>query len=204
MTAARPYHHGNLRAALLDAAERGVEEQGAEQLSLRELARTLGVSHAAPRSHFPDRQALLDALAERGFDRLAAAMREADKASGPGFDARLRAIAAAYVDLSTRSPALLELMYTGKRRGDATGLQAAMAGSFSVVRRLIADGITDGALAPGDPERYAFLLFSWVRGIAALATSAILGPEAVDALITDAVTTFIRGSAPQRSSIEVP
>jgi AcrR family transcriptional regulator len=75
MTAACPYHHGNLRAALLDAAECSVEEQGAEQLSLRELARAVGVSHAAPRSHFPDRQALLDALAERGFDRLAAAMR---------------------------------------------------------------------------------------------------------------------------------
>ena len=67
----RPYHHGNLRGALLDAAERTVRERGVQALSLRELAREIGVSHGAPRRHFPDRQALLDALAESGFERLA-------------------------------------------------------------------------------------------------------------------------------------
>ena len=169
--------------------------RNSEQLSLRELARAVGVSHAAPRSHFPDRQALLDALAERGFDRLAAAMRAADEASGAEFAARLRAVGAAYVDFGSRSPALLDLMYTGKRRGDATGLQIAMAGSFSVIRELIGDGIADGVLAPGDLERYAFLLFSWMRGIAALVSSGVLGPESVDELISDTVTTFVRGSA---------
>ena len=59
----RPYHHGNLRQALLAQAERTVRERGVQELSLRELAREVGVSHAAPRRHFPDRQALLDALA---------------------------------------------------------------------------------------------------------------------------------------------
>ncbi|MBW3550170.1 MAG: lipid IV(A) 3-deoxy-D-manno-octulosonic acid transferase [Proteobacteria bacterium] len=60
-TAARPYHHGNLRSALMEAAERALERGGVQALSLRELAREIGVSHAAPRRHFPDRQALLDA-----------------------------------------------------------------------------------------------------------------------------------------------
>ena len=74
---ARPYHHGNLRQALLDAAERTVRERGVEALSLRELAREVGVSHGAPRRHFPDRQALLDAHDEAvvsavaAFERLA-------------------------------------------------------------------------------------------------------------------------------------
>ena len=68
----RPYHHGNLRSALLAAAERTVRERGVQDLSLRELAREIGVSHGAPRRHFPDRQALLDALAESGFERLGA------------------------------------------------------------------------------------------------------------------------------------
>ena len=63
----RPYHHGNLRSALLAAAERTVRERGVQELSLRELAREVGVSHGAPRRHFPDRQALLDALAESGI-----------------------------------------------------------------------------------------------------------------------------------------
>ena len=67
MGSSRPYHHGNLREALLVQAMTTLREGGVEALSLRELARAVGVSHAAPRRHFPDRQALLDALAERGL-----------------------------------------------------------------------------------------------------------------------------------------
>ncbi|WPB88462.1 TetR/AcrR family transcriptional regulator [Streptomyces malaysiensis] len=67
----RPFHHGNLRAVLLDQAEQTLREGGIDALSLRELARKAGVSHGAPRSHFVDRRSLLDALAERGFNRLA-------------------------------------------------------------------------------------------------------------------------------------
>jgi AcrR family transcriptional regulator len=195
MSRARSYHHGNLRAALLDAAERSIEELGVEQLSLRELARAAGVSHAAPRGHFPDRQALLDALAERGFERLAAGMRDAAGNPGPGFEARLRATGAAYVAFASSNPALLELMYAGKPHSDAPGLQAAAADVLSVVLGLISDGVASGALAAGDPERYALLLFATIRGIAALVTSGIVGLDTTGELLDDAVTTFIRGSA---------
>src|ERR1700674_245384 len=106
----RPYHHGNLRTALLVAAERTVRERGVQDLSLRELAREVGVSHGAPRRHFPDRQALLDALAEAGFARLGADLRAAVDVGGEDFEARLRATAAAYVRFATRHAALLELM----------------------------------------------------------------------------------------------
>lgn len=195
-TRAHPYHHGNLRSALLSAAERSIEESGTEQLSLRELARTLGVSHAAPRSHFPDRQALLDALAERGFSRLAASMRGACEASGAEFEGRLRATAAAFVVFAYRSPALLDLMYAAKPGSGAPVPKAAAADAISVVRSLIGDGVAGGVLAARDPERYALLLLSWFRGIAALVTSGIVGPDAIDDLVAESVTTFIRGSAP--------
>src|ERR1700733_3839806 len=91
----RPYHHGNLRPALLAQAERTVRERGVQALSLRELARDVGVSHAAPRRHFPDRQALLDALAHDGFERLGGELRGAVDGAGEDFEARLRATAAA-------------------------------------------------------------------------------------------------------------
>src|ERR1700739_1211963 len=94
---ARPYHHGNLRTALLDAAERMLRERGVQALSLRGLAREVGVSHGAPRRHFPDRQALLDALAGAGFERLGAELRAAADAAPEGFEPRVRAIGAAYV-----------------------------------------------------------------------------------------------------------
>jgi AcrR family transcriptional regulator len=155
----------------------------------------VGVSHGAPRSHFPDRQALLDALAERGFGRLGASMRDASEASGPEFEARLRAAAAAYAAFASQNPALLDLMYANKPRSDAPGVQSAAADVISLVRGQIADGIASGVLAAREPERYAFLLFAWVRGIAALVTSGIVGPDAADELIADSVTTFIRGSA---------
>src|SRR6476659_10106990 len=93
----RPYHHGNLRAALLEQAELTVRERGVEDLSLRELAREIGVSHGAPRRHFSDRQALLDALAQSGFERLGAELRAAIDAAGEDFRARLQAAATAYV-----------------------------------------------------------------------------------------------------------
>lgn len=67
----RPYHHGDLRSALLAAAERTLRDKGTASLSLRELARDLGVSHAAPGRHFKDKQALLNALALVGYDRMA-------------------------------------------------------------------------------------------------------------------------------------
>ncbi|WP_420876671.1 TetR/AcrR family transcriptional regulator, partial [Streptomyces niveiscabiei] len=79
----RPYHHGDLRSTLLRSAEHTLREKGAAALSLRELARTAGVSHAAPSRHFKDKQALLDALALDGYDRLNAAMETANNPALP-------------------------------------------------------------------------------------------------------------------------
>ena len=95
---ARPYHHGNLRAALLERGRAHAAPSGGE-LSLRELAREVGVSHAAPRRHFADKQALLDALAEDGFERLGRELRGRVGGAGDDFDARLLAFARAYVAL---------------------------------------------------------------------------------------------------------
>src|SRR3954469_20412121 len=88
-TAARPYHHGNLREALLRAGEQALEAGGAQNLSLRELGREGGGRPAAPRRHFADKQALLDALALSGFEQLGAILAAAVGGAGPDFDARL-------------------------------------------------------------------------------------------------------------------
>ncbi len=71
MTDTRAYHHGDLRRALLAAALEAIEESGPAALSLRDLARRAGVSHAAPAHHFGDKAGLLTALAAEGFDLLA-------------------------------------------------------------------------------------------------------------------------------------
>ena len=190
----RPYHHGNLRSALLDAAERTVRERGVQELSLRELAREIGVSHGAPRRHFPDRQALLDALAESGFERLGAELRAAADRAGDEFEPRLQATAAAYIRFATADPALLDLMFASKQRATQPSLQDAMERAFSVLIELILQGQAIGRLEPGDPERIGLVLFSTIQGIAALLTAGLIAPEQLDELTTDAIANFLRGS----------
>jgi AcrR family transcriptional regulator len=190
----RPYHHGNLRTALLAEAQRTVRERGVQELSLRELARAVGVSHGAPRRHFPDRQALLDALAEAGFARLGAALRRAVDGAGEDFPARLRATAAAYVRFATRDAELLELMFAGKHREQSGMLHEAADRAFSVILELIEQGQADGALEPGDPERIGLVLFATIQGVATLVTGGMVEAEQLDELLADAVSHFLRGS----------
>ncbi len=190
----RPYHHGNLRTALLAQAERTVRERGVHALSLRELARDAGVSHGAPRRHFPDRQALLDALAEAGFARLGAELRSAVDGAGGAFEPRLQATAAAYVRFATRDAALLELMFAGKHRAGAGTLQESAERAFAVLLELIEQGQAEGALEPGEPERVGMVLFATIQGIAALVTGGMVQAEQVDGLVADAIAHFLRGS----------
>lgn len=190
----RPYHHGNLRTALLDQAERTVRERGVQDLSLRELARELGVSHGAPRRHFPDRRALLDALAQAGFERLGTELQSAVEDAGESFQARLAATATAYIRFATRDPALLELMFAGKHREQSGTLHDAADRAFSIMFELIQQGQADGALAPGQPERVGLVLFATIQGIAALVTGGMVDAEQIDELVADAIAHFLRGS----------
>ena len=190
----RPYHHGNLRSALLEQAERTIREQGVDALSLRDLARQVGVSHGAPRRHFADRQALLDALAESGFVRLEADLRAAVDAAGEEFQARLGAAAAAYIRFAVADPELLELMFAGKHRDPEGALNDAAERAFSVMLELIEQGQANAVLEPGDPERVGLVLFATIQGIAALVTAGLVEPDQIDELVADAIAHFLRGS----------
>jgi len=128
--AAKPaaaYHHGDLRAAILEAAKAALDARGPAGLSLREIARRLGVSHNAPSRHFASREALLAALAADGFRELARRTRAAAAAAAP--DERLRATGVAYIAFALDQPATFRLMFSGLLGKDATPdlLAAAMA-----------------------------------------------------------------------------
>jgi AcrR family transcriptional regulator len=189
----RPYHHGNLRVALIKQAEQALREEGLEGLSLRDLARQIGVSHAAPRRHFADRQALLDALAESGFARLGGELRVATESVGEDYEARLRATATAYVHFAISDAALLELMFAGKRREEARSLREAADRAFSVILELIREGQATGLLERGEPERIALLLFATMQGFAALVTAGIVASDQIESLVADAIGRFLHG-----------
>jgi AcrR family transcriptional regulator len=192
----RPYHHGNLRAALLASAEQTLNEGG--ELSLRELARQVGVSHAAPRRHFADKQALLDALAQDGFERLGRNLRDALAQAGPGFDARLRAFAHAYVGFATDHAALLELMFAGKHRpGAADSLREAADRAFEAPLTLIVEAQAAGEVVPGDPEQVGMVAFATLQGLAALSNSGMLEGAAFGEMVDAAVERLILGLRPR-------
>ena len=188
----RPYHHGNLRAALLGEAERTLRERGIDALSLRDLARQADVSHAAPRRHFADRQALLDALAEAGFTRLADEVRAAIDDAGEDYQAQLRAAATAYVRFATRDAALLELMFGAENAESPGARHETPERLFTIAGELIRRGQQTGQLPPGDPEPLRLLLVATWQGIAALITSGLVGASQIEPLIADAVALFTR------------
>ncbi|SFW92095.1 TetR/AcrR family transcriptional regulator [Amycolatopsis australiensis] len=189
----RAYHHGHLRTVLLEAAERALREHGVERLSLRDLARQAGVSHAAPRRHFADRQALLDALAERGFARLADEASAAIDDAGADHQARLRGAATAFVRFAIGNAALLELMFTRKNDEPSAALQEASTRLFTTMGAVIHDAQEAGTLPAHDPERLNLLFAATLQGIAVLVTSGRAQPEQADLLVTDAVQLFASG-----------
>lgn len=103
------YHHGDLRSALLEAAREIVAVQGPDAVSLRDLAKALGVSPAAPYRHFPDRQSLLNEIAAQGFAQLGRDYANAAERADP-VDA-LRATGRAYLNLAFERPGLFQLMF---------------------------------------------------------------------------------------------
>lgn len=111
----KSYHHGDLRAALLAAAEEELIEKGRDRFSLRSVAKRAGVSHAAPAHHFGDVDGLLAALAKVGFDRFLAAKKARQATAAPDAEEQLLASGLGYIDFALANPALFRLMF-GKRR----------------------------------------------------------------------------------------
>lgn len=187
----KPFHHGNLRAVLLDQAEQTLREGGIDALSLRELARKAGVSHGAPRSHFVDRQSLLDALAERGFNRLADEVEAVIGSDAADYKQRFRAIATAYVHFAVTDAALLDLMFTAKNGNAPEGLRAASERLFAAFGDLIERSTEAGELRPQDPYRLQLLFAAVMQGIASLVTTRRISAEDGDSLVDDAIALLV-------------
>jgi len=192
MTSTRPYHHGNLRQAVLDRATDMLRDRGSSELSLREIAGDIGVTHAAPRRYFPDRQALLDALAVEGFARLGLRLRQAVTAA-PGYEEQVRSVAAAYIDFTVAEANLVELMFAHKRgTGGGTVAQSAAA-AFAPMLEVLRRGQAEGMLPTQDPERIGVIFLATLQGIAGLVNCGVIPAEQVSAVVDDAAAQFTYG-----------
>src|SRR5277367_2199083 len=110
----RPYHHGDLSRALVDAARRILEAEGAAALSLRAVAREAGVSPAAPYHHFKDKTELLEAVAHGGWEAMSEIIAEARRSAKDPTEG-IANIGVAYVRFARENPALYRLMYDTTR-----------------------------------------------------------------------------------------
>ncbi|MCJ1712855.1 TetR/AcrR family transcriptional regulator [Curtobacterium sp. VKM Ac-2922] len=184
----RPFHHGNLRAVLLDEAEEVLRQDGVDGISLRDLARRAGVSHGAPRSHFPDRQALLDALAERGFVRLTALVERALGVEDPVRGQFVR-VARVYVDFAIDDAALMELMFSSKGSAAPEPVRAAAGRLFHVLDAAMGDA--DQTDDSGARERFTLLFAATMQGIAALVASGRVPRSQGSVLVDDAMAALL-------------
>ncbi|MYS36056.1 TetR family transcriptional regulator [Streptomyces sp. KhCrAH-43] len=167
MTSDRAYHHGDLRRAVLTAALDVIHTEGPAALSLRDLARRAGVSHAAPAHHFKDRTGLLTAIAAEGYDLFADAL-----AAAP--DLRERGVA--YVRFATTHPAHFQVMFQPDLyRADDPDLLAAKDRATAELRAGVA------ALAPTDaPRLTGIAAWSLAHGFATLLLSGNLSDAVGD------------------------
>ncbi len=160
-TSNRAYHHGDLPAALIQAARALLAEDGTEALSLRAVARRAGVSAMAPYRHFPDKESLLAAVAAEGFRDFAAALEAADRSVPP--DQALLEQGVAYVRFACAQPALFRLMFGPPRNGAHPALKHDEAQAYGILSRRVA------AETP-EPLRLSRTLACWsvVHGLASL------------------------------------
>ena len=170
----RPYHHGKLRRALIDAAVAAIDEGGPGAVKLRDLARRVGVSHSAPAHHFGDKRGLLTAVAAEGYRLFAAELRD-EYARSDSF----RELGVAYVRFAVQHRPYFEVMFRPElyREGDAE-----LAAARDEATAMLANSV--GRLSGGDPDfdtlRSGVAAWALVHGLATLYLNRALPPELGD------------------------
>jgi AcrR family transcriptional regulator len=186
-----PYHHGDLRSALIEAALAMVEEAGPAGLSLRETARRAGVSHNAPYRHFSDREALLAAVAAAGFAEMGRRMAAAAEQLGADPRRAHRTLGEAYVAFALDRPRLFQLMFSPEvdRNAHAELRQAADA-TYQALRRSVEQRLPPGT----DPLPAIVASWAVVHGLAQLLSDGqldrIMGGRAPEQLVRAALEAF--------------
>ncbi len=190
--AARRYHHGDVRGAAVAAALTRLEAEGADALTIRALAGEVGVDHRALYRHFPDRDAILTAVAAVGYSQLLLAF---DAEAGEG--APLFAAFAAYVKFALARPNLHSLMLTRSR--DAMDGDAGLDEAVSAVLERLMDGARaalGGAADDDTAKTLAFAGLASAYGMISLAATQTLAPrepEALQAFLIDQVRGVLEG-----------
>jgi AcrR family transcriptional regulator len=196
----RQYHHGSLRAALLESTARLVAERGRSAVSLREAARRVGVSEAAPYQHVADKSALLTAVADAGFELLDASLSEALESTPANPVGQLEALAVAYLRFALDRPQYFRLMF-----GQPADIRRSAAASAARLFDRFVESVRAARLSHGhddeDPPTTATLLWSVPHGLASLylegSMDAEIAPRALEDLVRAGVRALVAAPLPE-------
>ncbi len=194
---------GGLRDTLVDVAAALIARKGPQGFSLREVARRARVSEAAPYWHFADREALLAAVAERGFSEMAKGMTEIWAEARPPRE-RLRELGVGYVRFALAHPSYLRVMF-GSEVPDKSAhpaLKEAGDRTFDLLVQAIADAQAAGQVRAGDPRELALAAWALVHGLASLLIDGrledyVTSGKAVERLAERVTELFMLGLAPR-------
>jgi AcrR family transcriptional regulator len=198
-----PYHHGDLRAELIQRAINQIEQGGAAKISLRKLAADAGVSHNAPYMHFSNKDALMEAVAAEGFALLRAAIAEAggmQTLQAENWRARVKTGFTAYLHFARTWPRLYALMHQPQGGSEAQETGGAKAGEATLTRlaQTLATGQRLGLVRANDPNRQALWVWTTLHGLAGLTgdtrrSFGVLSPDEVADAVLD---QLLQGLAP--------
>ena len=182
-TSEKPYHHGNLRAALLNASLLLIREQGSQGFTLREVARRAGVSHTAPYRHFKDREDLLAAVAEEGFLRLA---RDIEVAVKTALDPlkRLTLAGLAYLTFALDQPEHFQVMFSLQFGSTHTASKEAADAAFGKLVAIVEQCQKAGLLKQYKLATAARIAWAHVHGVADLTVRRQLGFKSSKEILT--------------------
>ena len=188
----KPYHHGDLRNALIQAGLELLAGGGAQELDLRKVARRAGVSHAAPYRHFADKQALVAAINEEGFHLLAERIRSSLREVSDEPVEQLLGVALAYVRFAQENPWLMREMFSGItiERETFESLHTASKSVYRLYAEVIRSGQERGKIVDGDPTALAGVLWSVLHGLAMLIIENQMRPYADGPEGTERVTRY--------------
>jgi AcrR family transcriptional regulator len=207
MKAESRYHHPDLRTALVEAATAAIERSGYENLSLRELAESVGVSRAAPYRHFADKRALLAAIAADGFDRLTAIYHAIPEQKRP--QDRLAAAGRAYLAFAAERPQLFRLMFVSDLLGQSTAppdpaLIRSASEAYVVFERLVAatldnpdDRTVKAAAIAIMSTSYGFALLRMSDRLKPFMYGALTQNDLIDAVLSIKLTPTAAASSPR-------
>jgi AcrR family transcriptional regulator len=190
------YHHGNLRASLLEETARMIAEAGVGSVTMRALGERLGVSRAAAYRHFPDKTSLLAAVAAVGFENLNAKLLRIDADAPASGMERFRLLGEAYVLFALDNPAHYRLMYGEQSlaRSEVPELRAAADRLFAHLAAIIESQQKAGRVKREDPQMLAYIAWSAMHGLASLLIDGQIDAATdVDQLIRHATRTVLDG-----------